>query len=139
MYLFLDAEVTQVDVDMKSMSIVGNIINYMFLFVLFFIGAYGLYTVIRLGKERALFPNRLMYPNDCRIAECIDSEGFMDYVRPRLTILSVVMLIFGVVFLLQQFIPILDDIYLYTAAMIVPVAFYIWFTRCLKKAARLYW
>ena len=139
MHYILDAEVTQVDVDMKSMSILGNVINYMFLFVMFFIGGYGLYTVIRLKKEQALFPNRLMYPNYCRIVECVDPEGFMDYVRPRLTILSVIMLLFGAVFLLQQFVPILDNIYLYTAAMAVPVIFYIWFTRCLKKAARLFW
>ncbi len=139
MYQFLEPEVTQVDVDMQSMSMVGNVINYMFLFILFFIGCYGLYTVIRLSKQRELFPNRLMYPNYCRIAECTDPEGFMGYIRPRLIILSIIMLISGVMFLLQQFIPILDDIYLYTAAMIVPVAAYIWFTRCLKKAARLYW
>ena len=139
MHYFLDAEVTEVDVNMKSMSILGNMINYMFLFVLFFIGCYGLYTVIRLGREGALFPNRLMYPNHCRIVECVDAEGFMDYIRPRLTILSVIMLIFGVVFLLQQFIPILDDLYVYTAAMALPVAAYIWFNQCLKKAARLFW
>lgn len=139
MYRFLEPEVTQVDVDMKSMSMVGNVINYMFLFILFFIGCYGLYTVMRLKKERTLFPNRLMYPNYCRIAECVDAEGFMDYISPRLIILSIVMLISGILFLLQQFLPILDNIYVYTGVMAVPVAVYIWFTRCLKKAARLYW
>jgi hypothetical protein len=139
MYRFLEPEVTQVDVDMQSMSIVGNVVNYMFLFVLFFIGCYGLYTVIRLGRQRELFPNRLMYPNYCRISDCIDAEGFICYIRPRLTILSIIMLIFGLLFLLQQFVPVLDHLYVYTAAMALPVVAYIWFTRCLKKASRIFW
>lgn len=139
MYQFLVPEVTQVDVDMKSMSILGNVINYMFLFVLFFIGCYGLYTVIRLGRQRELFPNRLMYPNYCRISDCFDAEGYICYIRPRLSILSVIMLIFGTLFLLQQLVPLLDNLYLYTAAMAIPVAAYLWFNRCLKKAARIFW
>ena len=52
-------------------------------------GIYALYSVIRLQKEQYLFPNKFLYPANCKPEDCNDVPGFIAFITPR-------MLIFGI-------------------------------------------
>ena len=108
--------------------------------LLFWSGFYGLYTVIKLRKSYMLFPNKFLYPGNCTMETCVDEGGFIDYILPRLTILSVIMVVLGVFFALvflvfPQWEGWLTDL----LSMLLPVSAYVWYMFIQKKAAELFW
>ena len=103
-------------------------------------GIYGLYSAIRLRRTFLLFPNKFLYPGDCPPENCIDEGGFIDFIVPRLTILSIALLLMGVVygvwFLFFQHIQhwVID-----VASMVLPVSAFVWYVIVQRKAAKLFW
>ena len=63
-------------------------------------GVYAIYTVIRLRATMYLFPNRFLYPSNCKPEDCTDESGFIDYILPRLTIFGVACLLLGIFLIL---------------------------------------
>jgi hypothetical protein len=63
----------------------------------------------------------------------------MDFILPRLSILSVVMLLTGVLLLLSYFIPGLRSLGMLLILYIVPFVVYLWYNGGLKRAAKKYW
>ncbi len=117
----------------------SGVISIIFLLACLFFGGYGLYGVLRLRKEQYLIPHRLMYPNYCSGDTCLDPVEYMDYILPRLSVLSGVMLLTGLLLLLGYFIDGLRSLGVLLALCIVPFVVYLWYSRCLKKAAKKYW
>ncbi len=118
---------------------VYSVITVVFLIACFFFGAYGLYGVIRLKKEKYLIPHRLMYPNYCPNDECLEPVDYMDFIIPRLSILSVVMLLSGTMLLLCLLVDALGTLWVLLGLYIVPLAVYLWYSMSLKRAAKKYW
>ena len=65
-----------------------NTLDLFLLLTLLAVAVYSLYLVIRLRRTRELFPSRFLYPGNCEPEDCIDPDGFIDYILPRLTLLS---------------------------------------------------
>ncbi len=118
---------------------VSGVVSVLFLVVILFFGAYGIHGILRLKKEQYLIPHRLMYPNYCSPDECLDPVEYMDFILPRLTVLSVVMLLSGVILLLGYFIDGLRSLGITLALYVVPFAVYLWYSSSLKSAAKKYW
>jgi hypothetical protein len=130
--MFLEA--TNAPMDMAST------LELVLLALLFWSGGYGLITVIRLRKSYMLFPNKFLYPGNCTMDTCIDEGGFIDFILPRLTILSVIMLILGVFFFLVFFVFTKWESWLTNVlSMFLPVGAYVWYMLAQRKAAALFW
>lgn len=117
----------------------SGVTGIVFLIVILFFGYYGTSSLLRLKKEQALFPNRLMYPNYCPHDECIDPEGYIRFIFPRLAVLSASMLLSGLTLLLSYFIPGIRSLGLSLGLYVVPLAVYLYYSASLKKAAKIYW
>ena len=59
-------------------------------------GGYCLYTWFRLVREKKLFMNSVLLPKDRKPSDCLDEEGYIKAIRPKLGILGLVILLFGV-------------------------------------------
>lgn len=117
----------------------SGVISAVFLAVMLLFGIYGLRGVLQLKKEQYLIPHRLMYPNYCSPDDCLEPVEYMDFILPRLSILSVVMLLTGVLLLLSYFIPGLRSLGMLLILYIVPFVVYLWYNGGLKRAAKKYW
>ena len=117
----------------------SGVISAVFLAVMLLFGIYGLRGVLQLKKEQYLIPHRLMYPNYCSPDKCLEPVEYMDFILPRLSILSVVMLLTGVLLLLSYFIPGLRSLGMLLILYIVPFVVYLWYNGGLKRAAKKYW
>ena len=50
--------------------------------------AYCAYTWVRLLRERKLFKNELLLGKDKKPEDCLDEDGYVSYVLPRLGVLT---------------------------------------------------
>ena len=66
-----------------------NILDWFMIVLLPAVALYLFYTVFRLRRERVLFDNKLLYPGGCTKDDCLDPDGFIDYILPRLIIIGV--------------------------------------------------
>ena len=55
--------------------------------------AYCAYTWVRLLRERKLFKNELLLSKDKKPEDCLDEDGYVSYVLPRLGVLTAVLVI----------------------------------------------
>lgn len=118
----------------------GQILDLLLLFMLLFVGVYGLYTVIRLRKTYMLFPNRFLYPNGCTPETCVDEAGFIDFILPRLTILSVSCLIMGIGYALLVYVfPQAQNGLTDALTMILPAGVLFWYAAIQKKVYNTFW
>ena len=102
-------------------------------------GVYGLYGVYRLKKDQYLIPHRLMYPNYRSGEDCLDPVEYMDFILPRLTIVSVVMVIAGPALVAVLFIKAFQSVFAMLVLYTIPLVTYLWYSVCLKRAAKKYW
>ena len=58
-------------------------------------GLYCFYTWIRLLIEKKLFKNGILVPKEKQPEDCLDEEGYIRHVKPRLAILAFVTTIYG--------------------------------------------
>ena len=58
-------------------------------------GGYCLYTWFLLAKNKKLFMNGLLMPKDKKPSDCLDEEGYVKYMRPKLFLLGLVIFLFG--------------------------------------------
>ncbi len=130
---------------LSAESVAGLVSGFTgFTTILFFVvtmlfGCYGLYGVYRLKKEEYLVPHRLMYPNYRSGEDCLDPVEYMDFIRPRLTIVSVVMVLAGPVMLAVLVIEAIQSVLIMLLMYVIPLVAYLWYSMCLKRAAKKYW
>ena len=113
--------------------------SILFLLVVLFFGIYCGYGFLRLNREKTLFPHRFLYPNYCPHDECIDPDGYIEYIRPKLAIFSGIMLLSGVTLFVSYFVLELRGVSTLLGVYVAPFIAYLYYTSCLKKAAKLYW
>lgn len=66
----------------------AEMISLVLLLMLVGFGGYAFYTWIRLRRNWGFFPNKLLMPANCPPEECVDENGFLEYMSVRLLILS---------------------------------------------------
>jgi len=113
-----------------------------------FCGIYCLYTGIKLKKLGRLFPNQLLLPKDTKPEDCLDPEGFIEYIFPRLLVVGVTCTLVGIVCLAvsrlslaAQYFPQIPDLEFYVTmtGIVLSIASLGWFMACWVKAKKLYW
>ena len=117
-------------VDMMDLILVVMLLGF---------GVVALYNVIRLHREQMLFASKILYPGDCKPEDCADPGGFIDYIVPRLPILSIAFILMGVVAILLLYVFPLNIAWMELASVILPVGGLIWYVICQRKAAKLFW
>ena len=117
-------------VDMMDLLLVVMLLGF---------GVVALYNVIRLHREQMLFASKILYPGDCKPEDCADPGGFIDYIVPRLTILSIAFILMGVGAILLLYVFPLNIAWMELASVILPVGGLIWYVICQRKAAKLFW
>ncbi len=115
-------------------------LDMVLLIMLFFVGVYGLYTVIRLKREYMLFPNKFLYPTGCTPENCLDEGAFIDYIIPKLTILSVVCLILAVAYAIRIYVfPDVSHFLIELATIVLPCGILFWYALIQNKVAKTFW
>lgn len=117
----------------------SSMLDTILLVMLFALGVYGIYTVIRLRREMVLFPNKFLYPGNCDPDSCLDPTEFIFFILPRVTALSVGMLVLGILFALNSHLFHLDHIAIDIATIVLPVAVMVWYAIVQNKAAKRFW
>ena len=123
-----------------SLGGMANMLDMLLLVMLILVAAYGLYTVIRLKKEYLLFPNKFLYPSGCTPETCLDQWGYIDFIIPRLTILSVACLVMGVAYGIKVFLfPEVNNLVIELATIFLPFGTLLWYAIVQNKASKTFW
>ena len=111
-------------------------------------GVYAMYTAIKLWKLKKLFPNQLLMPKDSKPGDCLDEEGYVDYVKPRLLIFGIVLTVVGGICLVDskwQISAMLfsnaekANFYLVEGGIVLSLIALAWYVVCGMKARKLFW
>ena len=97
------------------------------------------FHVFRLRRDRVLFDNKLLYPGGCTKDDCLDPDGFIDYILPRLIIIGAAFLLCGAFTALVVFIPAMDTLVCNILEIVFPIAAIAWYSFVSRHAAREYW
>ena len=65
-------------------------------------GGYALAACIRLKREQVLFENKILYPSQCTPENCLDPEGYIAYIVPRMSLFGAVCVVFGIAVLVMS-------------------------------------
>lgn len=101
-------------------------------------GIYVLYIWYRLQAVRRLFDSTLLIPRDQRIKDCADPDGYIRYLKPRLLVLGLLLVLYGAVSLANSSLKLYND----TVGMIlngVMLLVIIWYAVCTRKAFKRFW
>ena len=101
-------------------------------------GVYMLYTWFKLHSTGKLFPSGILIPNGLSPTDCDDAEGYIQYMKPKILILGILVTVYGAVCLANeslQFIPWQGSLALTAVVFLVIV----WYGICNYKANKLYW
>lgn len=116
-----------------------NILDWFMIVLLPAVALYLFYTVFRLRRDRVLFDNKLLYPGGCTKDDCLDPDGFVDYILPRLIIIGTAFLLCGAFTALVVFIPAMDTLVCNILEIVFPIAAIAWYSFVSRHAAREYW
>ena len=116
-----------------------NGMDLILLVMLFGFGIFALYTVIRLRREQMLFPSKILYPGDCPPEDCADPGGYIDFIIPRLALLSVAFLLMGIAMALAIYVFKFSNTWTELATVVLPISGLAWYIICQRRAAKLFW
>ena len=124
----------------QNMDTMSNVLDVLLLVMLVGSGIYGLYSVIRLRRSCLLFPNKFLYPGNCAPEDCVDEDGFIDFITPRLAALSIALLLMGAAYAVRIFC--FAHIYHWAvegASLLLPLVAFVWYVVIQRKAAKEFW
>ena len=122
-----------------------NSMNNLFSYITLAFGLYCLYAWYQLGGGK--IPEKfVLLPKDLSPDKCLDQELYISYIRPRLIIFGVVIVLFSGFSLVDtrlnligQWFPTAYVTVRLIATSLVPLAIIIWFGYCLVKIQRELW
>lgn len=117
----------------------SGMLSLILLLMLFICGVYALYTYIRLRRTCMLFPNKFLYPGGCTAETCADTDGFIDYIEPRLLLLGLGVLLCGVAYFIYAIVLKASNLWVDIAALVIPTGILIWYMFVQRKAAKEFW
>ena len=112
-------------------------LSVVMLVVFLFAGLYCLYTAYRLSNATELFDNLLLYPGNCPKELCLDPQGFIAYMRPRIAVFGALCLPLCVYYAVEYYtvIPRAVEIIQYIFA----AGLFIWGFWVYNRAAKRFW
>lgn len=118
----------------------GSALDIVLLAMLVLVAVYGLYTVIRLKREYMLFPNKFLYPTGCTAENCLDEGAYIDYIIPKLVILSVACLVMAIAYGVKVYVfPEVNNIVIELATIILPFGTLLWYAMIQNKVSKTFW
>ncbi len=130
---------TEAENGAATLNDMGGMLSIILLIMLVGSGVYALYTYIRLHRTCALFPNKFLYPGNCTPDKCVDVDGFIDYIEPRLLVLGVAMLLCGIAYGLYSMLLKGSIIWVDIATIVIPAGIFVWYMVVQRKASKEYW
>ena len=115
----------------------GNLIDVVIAAMLAGSGVYGIISSLRLKKVGKLFPNKMLYPGRCEPADCVDVEGFIEYIVPKMIIFGILCIILAAGTVVVAFAEVSFSILIFEMAVVVAVFAYIGVVQ--NKASKLFW
>lgn len=115
----------------------GSIIDLIIAVMLGGSGIYGIISSLRLKKEGYLFENKLLYPGNCKPEDCVDEEGFIEYIVPRMIIFGVLCIVLAVATVLLSYLVV--SLSALTVEVIVVVLVFAYIGVVQNKASKLFW
>ncbi|MCQ2418761.1 MAG: hypothetical protein MJ085_03140 [Clostridia bacterium] len=106
-------------------------------------GIYSIYLWLRLRKEWCLTDNKFMLPGNCSAADCLDEDGFLEYIAPKIALFGMGLVLLGLLYL-----PCIFNLFITSLLMLkimsiaVPVLtllLFVWFMFVQHKASKLFW
>ena len=116
-----------------------DLLSVLLAIMLFACAIYGLYSAIRLRVTMLLFPSKFLLPGNCRIEDCIDEDGFIDYIIPRLTAWSILILVIAIVYSLNAFVLFYGGWIIDIATIIIPSFAVGWLMFIQRASAKRFW
>lgn len=127
--------------DMTAFDLYFNIITLV-------AGIYFLYTWWKLRSANRLFANQLLVPKDAKPADCLDEEGYIEYIKPRLLVAGIACTLVGILCLADSqlglttryfsHIPKLDY-YVAQGGNLTCVLIIGWYMFCWVRSRKLFW
>lgn len=138
---WLDAAATEATeaASANSLESMADMLDLFMLVLMVGLGLYMIYTGIRLKKECVLFDNKILYPSRCTKEECLDPDGFIEYISPRLLAFGVFLLLCGGFCALVTWVPAFNLTVLVALELALPLAAVVWYGFIIHKAAKAYW
>lgn len=113
--------------------------SYLAVLLLVYLGATSLANYIKLRRENYLFPSKTLYPGSCSDTDCLDPDGYIEYILPKLLIMFIGCLL-GIIFealLLFVFTSLPGWVEL--ICMGLELAMFIWLMIVFNRAAKRFW
>lgn len=118
---------------------VDGMLSLILLIMLYGCGIYALYTYFRLRRTCMLFPNKFLYPGGCTAETCVDVDGFIDFVEPRLLLLGIAMIVCGLAYFYYSMILKANFLWADIAALVIPTGVMVWYMFAQRKASKEFW
>lgn len=118
---------------------VDGMLSLILLVMLYGSGIYALYTYFRLRRTCDLFPNKFLYPGGCKAETCVDVDGFIDYIEPRLLLLGVAMIVCGVAYFYYSMIWKTTFLWADILSIVLPAGIFVWYMVVQNKASKRFW
>lgn len=118
---------------------VDGMLSLILLIMLYGSGIYALYTYFRLHRTCDLFPNKFLYPGGCKAETCVDVDGFIDYIEPRLLLLGVAMIVCGIAYFYYSMILKTTFLWADLISIFVPAGVFVWYMFVQRKASKEFW
>lgn len=117
----------------------GGMLTIILLIMLIGSGVYALYTYIRLHRTCMLFPNKFLYPGGCTADKCVDEDGFIEYIEPRLLLLGIAMILCGIVYGAYSMVWKKSFLWADILTVMIPAGVFVWYMVVQRKAAKNFW
>lgn len=129
---------------MGSFEIFGmtfDILDLLMLAMIIGVAIYSIYTAIRVRREYYFFDNKFLLPGGCKPEDCIDPNGYFDFIAPRLLIFGIMLFLCAAIEIYSLYIirTIEGLSWLYWVQMLPFLGALIWFVFMQRKAAKLFW
>ena len=118
-----------------------NMLQILLLVMLGGSGVYALYSVIRLQKEQLLFPNKFLYPSNCKPDDCTDVSGFIEFITPRILVFGIVCILLTIGMAISWFAG-LFTLPMWLDNIVLPalgIGVFIWYMVVQNKVYKLFW
>lgn len=111
--------------------------------------AYSIYTYVRLRRYWGFFPNKFLLPANCKPEDCLDEDGYLEYMAPKLLIFGLLCILCAVVYVpvmlpnIALLMGMEEGTTFYTVyCSIVPFlgfGAFVWYMVCQTKASKRFW
>lgn len=101
-------------------------------------GVYCMYTWLKLQIGGVLFKNSILVPKELDVSDCVDEAGYVQYMKPRLAVLAIVVMLGSVLMMLNDTVMPVIPYPWSLVPVVLMVAVLVWYAVCNSHANRDY-